>query len=67
MFTDGFVDQLGGEFGKKYLSKNFKTFLLSIHHLPYQEQKKRIEEEFQRWKKENDQMDDVLVFGLHIQ
>lgn len=67
LFTDGFVDQLGGEFGKKYLSKNFKTFLLSIHHLPFQEQKKRIEEEFQRWKKENDQMDDVLVFGLHIQ
>ncbi len=67
LFTDGFVDQLGGEFGKKYLSKNFKTFLLSIHHLPSQEQKKRIEEEFQRWKKENDQMDDVLVFGLHIQ
>jgi len=57
LFTDGFVDQLGGEFGKKYLSKNFKTFLLSIHHLPSQEQKKRIEEEFQRWKKENDQMD----------
>lgn len=67
LFTDGFVDQLGGEFGKKYLSKNFKKFLLSIHHLSSQEQKKRIEDEFQRWKKENDQMDDVLVFGLHIQ
>jgi serine phosphatase RsbU (regulator of sigma subunit) len=66
LFTDGFVDQPGGEFGKKYLSKNFKSFLLSIHHLPAQEQKKSVEEEFQIWKKESEQMDDVLVFGLHV-
>jgi serine phosphatase RsbU (regulator of sigma subunit) len=65
--TDGFVDQFGGDWGKKYLSKNFKSFLISIHHLTSPEQKKSISNEFQRWKKDNDQMDDVLVFGLHIQ
>lgn len=67
LFTDGFVDQFGGDLGKKYLSKNFKSFLLSIHHLSSSEQKKCISDEFHRWKKDNDQMDDVLVFGLHIQ
>ncbi len=67
LFTDGFADQLGGELGKKYLSKNFKKFLLSISHLTSKEQHESIRTEFTNWKNQQDQLDDVLVFGLKIQ
>ena len=67
LFTDGFADQLGGELGKKYLSKNFKKFLLSISHLTSKEQHDSIQNEFTNWKNQQDQLDDVLVFGLKVQ
>lgn len=66
LFTDGFADQMGGDLNKKYLSKNFKKFLLSIAHLSTDQQKEAIEREFQTWKNDNDQIDDVLVFGLRV-
>jgi serine phosphatase RsbU (regulator of sigma subunit) len=66
LFTDGMVDQMGGLQNKKYLSKNFKKFLLSISHLTSAQQKESIHKEFQNWKNENDQIDDVLVFGLNV-
>lgn len=66
LFTDGFADQMGGDLNKKYLSKNFKKFLLSIAHLSTDQQKEAIEKEFQNWKDQNDQIDDVLVFGLRV-
>lgn len=66
LFTDGMVDQMGGMQNKKYLTKNFKKFLLSISHLTSAQQKESIHKEFQNWKNENDQIDDVLVFGLNV-
>jgi serine phosphatase RsbU (regulator of sigma subunit) len=66
LFTDGMVDQMGGMQNKKYLTKNFKKFLLSISHLTSNQQKESIRKEFQNWKNQNDQIDDVLVFGLNV-
>ncbi|MBI3509670.1 MAG: tetratricopeptide repeat protein [Bacteroidetes bacterium] len=65
-FSDGFGDQFGGEKGKKYKYTNLKTFLLSIVHLPMNEQKKKLEEEFNSWKGDLFQVDDVLVIGIKI-
>jgi serine phosphatase RsbU (regulator of sigma subunit) len=67
LFTDGFADQLGGELGKKYLSKNFKKLLLSASKLTAKEQHESIITEFNHWKNQLDQLDDVLVFGLKVQ
>ena len=67
LFTDGFADQLGGELGKKYLSKNFKNLLLSTSKLTSKEQHESIRTEFNHWKNQLDQLDDVLVFGLRVQ
>lgn len=50
VFSDGYYDQVGGEAKKKYLIKNFKEFLLSIHQLPLKEQKERLELDFEAWK-----------------
>jgi len=66
LFSDGFQDQIGGKEGKKYLSKRFRNFLVSIHTLPESQQKDAIQNEFHSWKNEYDQTDDVLVMGFRI-
>jgi serine phosphatase RsbU (regulator of sigma subunit) len=66
LFTDGMVDQMGGLQNKKYLTKNFKKFLLSICHLTSHQQKELIYKEFQKWKNQHEQIDDILVFGLNV-
>lgn len=62
-FTDGFPDQFGGERGKKYKYRQFKNFLLKISNLPILEQKSQLETEFNQWKGDLEQVDDVCVLG----
>jgi serine phosphatase RsbU (regulator of sigma subunit) len=64
LFTDGFIDQFGGAYGKKYKYRPFRNFLLSINKLPVQMQKTSLLNEFEHWKGENHQLDDVLIFGF---
>ena len=42
LFSDGFIDQFGGENGKKYRSRRFKHLLLEIHKKPLEIQKKTL-------------------------
>ena len=64
--TDGFQDQFGGEKGKKFKIKPFKTLLLSIAHLPMQEQKEILSQRFSSWKGKEEQVDDVCVIGVRV-
>ncbi|MES2284166.1 MAG: two-component regulator propeller domain-containing protein [Bacteroidota bacterium] len=66
MGTDGFADQFGGIKGKKYMSKQLKKKLSSIHSLPLKEQENILERAFQDWKGELEQVDDVTVMGIRI-
>lgn len=66
LFTDGFADQFGGEAGKKFKVKNFKNLLNSFSSQPPREQKIHIEESFDRWKGNIEQLDDVCVFGIQL-
>ncbi|MHC1703664.1 MAG: SpoIIE family protein phosphatase [Tenuifilaceae bacterium] len=66
LFSDGFIDQFGGENGKKYLSKNFKEFLMGIHQKPMQEQEQLIAAESTRWRGNIDQIDDQVVMGIRF-
>ncbi len=66
IFTDGYADQFGGDEGKKFMSKNLKELLLSISMLPAKQQHEKIEEAFMNWKKNYEQVDDVLVMGIKI-
>lgn len=66
IFSDGFSDQFGGPHDRKFMTKRMKSALLAIYHLPPEQQKDRLEEIFYKWKKGNDQIDDVLVFGVRI-
>lgn len=66
LFSDGFQDQFGGPKGKKYLTKRFKAYLLSIHDLTMSSQKQQLEKEINAWKKGYEQTDDILVMGFKI-
>jgi tetratricopeptide (TPR) repeat protein/DNA-binding CsgD family transcriptional regulator len=66
IFSDGFVDQFGGEKGKKYKSANFKRYLLSIHEDSMEVQRQKLETEFEHWKGDLEQIDDVCVIGVKI-
>ncbi|MES2592694.1 MAG: tetratricopeptide repeat protein [Bacteroidota bacterium] len=64
--TDGFPDQFGGPKGKKYMSKQLKELLVSLSDLPMDRQKERLSQEFNRWKGNLEQVDDVCVIGIKV-
>jgi len=66
LFTDGFPDQFGGIKGKKYKYKPFKKLLLENFQQPMLEQKEILLSEFNSWKGENEQIDDVCIIGIQI-
>jgi len=66
LFSDGYIDQFGGEHGKKFMSKNFKNFLLEIHQYPMSEQRQMLDDKLINWMGEIEQIDDILVMGIQI-
>ncbi len=66
-FSDGFNDQIGGEYNRKFMFMNFKNLLLEIHKLPMVEQKQKLARVFDNWKAKEKQTDDVIVLGIKIQ
>ena len=66
LFSDGFIDQFGGEFEKKYMSKPFKELLVKIHSQPMSKQKEILGLTFNDWKGKLTQVDDVLIIGFRI-
>lgn len=66
VFSDGFSDQFGGEKGKKLGSKRFKELLLSVAGLPVEQQFSRLQREFDNWKGEHEQTDDVTLIGCMV-
>jgi PAS domain S-box-containing protein len=66
LFTDGYADQFGGNYNKKFKYKNLLALLLSIHKEDLKEQKKLLKDAMSAWKGQNEQVDDILVMGLRI-
>lgn len=48
------------------MKKAFKEMLQRIHNLPMQLQEQVIKDKFEQWKGNNEQTDDILVWGLHL-
>lgn len=67
IFSDGYIDQFGGEKKDKFKSKRFQQLLLSVYHEPMEKQKELIFENFEQWRSGVKQLDDVLVIGVKIQ
>ena len=66
IFSDGFADQFGGPKGKKFKAANFKNLLLSIQNHPMEKQCELINEAFENWKGNLEQVDDVCIIGVRI-
>jgi len=66
IFSDGYPDQFGGPNGKKFKYKPFKELLVSIQNQPMKIQNQLLEENFESWKGNLEQIDDVLVIGVKI-
>jgi len=66
LFTDGYIDQFGGISDRKLLLGNFKKIIKKYSKLKFTEQKQKIEEEFENWKDQISQTDDVLIMGFLV-
>lgn len=66
VFSDGYADQFGGEKGKKFKGKALKKLLLDIHNLDMKTQREKLNEVFELWKGDFEQLDDVCLFGVKI-
>ena len=66
LFTDGLADQFGGPQGKKFKYKQFEQMLVSINDKSMQEQSSIINQRFEDWKGDLEQVDDVCVIGIKI-
>ncbi|MCG8699118.1 MAG: SpoIIE family protein phosphatase [Bacteroidales bacterium] len=66
LFSDGFIDQFGSKDLAKYKSKRLKEILAKIHHLPMDEQKELLLEDFNTWKANVNQIDDVSLIGFKV-
>ncbi|MDQ3046009.1 MAG: tetratricopeptide repeat protein [Bacteroidota bacterium] len=66
LFSDGLVDQFGGADGKKFMSRQLKELIMTHFSKPMADQDVIIEKEFENWKQDFEQVDDVLLIGVKI-
>lgn len=66
VFSDGIIDQIGGEEGRKWMSVSLKEFIETNNHLPMSEIHQKIEDTFNEYKGDYKQVDDVLLIGVEV-
>jgi tetratricopeptide (TPR) repeat protein len=66
LFSDGYSDQFGGDKGKKLKMVNFRKILTGLMDVPMKTQATFLEKEFDNWRGEFEQIDDVCVVGIRI-
>jgi len=66
LFTDGYVDQIGGPNKKTFKSRNFKKLLKDIYQRPLKEQKAILEKEHKTWRSDMEQIDDIMIMGVKL-
>ncbi len=65
-FSDGFADQFGGPKGKKFKYKTFKELLIKHNTTPLASFEQILNDEFESWRGDLEQIDDVCVIGIEI-
>ncbi len=63
-FSDGYADQFGGPAQKKFLAKNFRKLLLEIQGQAMIDQGLLLEQSFEAYRNDVEQIDDVVVIGV---
>lgn len=66
MFSDGYVDQIGGPDNKKFFATPFRELLQSISSMDEKKQCEILDETIVKWRGSRSQIDDILVIGIRI-
>jgi serine phosphatase RsbU (regulator of sigma subunit) len=66
LFTDGYIDQFGGQEEKKFRRAQFREVLLKNHKYSLAVQKQMLLDTYNNWKGNGEQVDDITVVGLRL-
>ena len=66
IFSDGYADQFGGPQGKKFMYKRFRDYLLTLNGKSMNAQRDFLNNTIEHWKGPLEQIDDILVIGMHV-
>ncbi len=66
IFSDGYVDQFGGDDNKRFNYKRFRSLLIEHRQKTMEQQQIALDETIEAWKGERDQIDDILVIGVRV-
>jgi DNA-binding NarL/FixJ family response regulator len=66
IFSDGYADTFGGEFGKKLMTRRFKEILIEIQSKSMAGQETYLDNFIENWKAGEEQVDDILVIGIRL-
>ncbi len=62
--SDGFPDQFGGPDDRKFGPKRLRTIITEVYDQSMQEAYQRFDTEWESWKANEKQTDDVLLIGI---
>ncbi len=66
LFSDGFPDQFGGAKNKKFSPRRIRNIIQENQNKDLDQMNKVMEEEFEKWRGNNKQTDDVLMIGIKL-
>lgn len=66
LYTDGFIDQLGGPEEKRFSTRRFRDLVLRTQQETMSTQRALINLEWKEWKDDREQLDDVTLFGFKV-
>jgi len=66
MFSDGYVDQFGGEQRKKFKSRKFRQVITEYADLSMPRQQQVLSDTIREWQGNHEQTDDMVILGIRI-
>jgi serine phosphatase RsbU (regulator of sigma subunit)/CHASE3 domain sensor protein len=66
LFSDGYADQFGGPYGKKFKYKPFQEMLIKNATVDVKYQKQNLDTTFENWRGSLEQIDDVCIIGVRV-
>jgi serine phosphatase RsbU (regulator of sigma subunit)/O-acetyl-ADP-ribose deacetylase (regulator of RNase III) len=66
IFSDGFPDQFGSLKNKKYGYRRLRSLFEGLYGTPMKEQSSIIKSDFEKWKGDYEQTDDVMLLGFRL-
>jgi len=73
VFSDGYVDQFGGEKGRKFMAKRYREMLLKIQNISMSKQKEYLDKAMEEWRvitpgkpDKYEQIDDILIIAVRV-